>query len=119
MLDWKDASLHELRLSNVYGKLFRNHHKLLEMLFELKIARLRKPPEDLLEEIDVYSSGERILIQVALDLWDGSGKAYFWDILYRLDNEILLELMQGLEYLKLIPSAGAKQLAPIKNGMLV
>ena len=118
MLNWRGASLYELQLSGVYERLFFNHSKLLAFLFEPEVPHLRRLPEDLLGDLGMFSSGEKVLIQLALDLWDGSGNTLFWDIFYRLDSETLSELIECLKYLELIPSARAEEPAPIKNGML-
>jgi hypothetical protein len=119
MLDWSCASRYELRLLYVYKRIFCKHDKLLAFLFESKLPQLKRDPKELLQDMGVFSSGEQILIRIALDLWDGSGGTYLWDIFQGLDRDTLLDLLQGLEYLGLIPSNRADQAAPIKNGMLV
>lgn len=116
MLDWKNVTEEEERLSTVMELIFCNYPKLLDFLFEPSIPRLKDEPEKLLAEANVFSSGEKILIQVALDLWNGSGKSLFWDIIHRLDHENQKRILLSLQYLRIIPSVGAHCLSTIKIG---
>ena len=116
MLDWQNANEEEQRLQSVFKLIFQNHSKLLDILFEPQIPRLKKEPKNILDEIGPLSKGEKVLIQVALDLWDGSGKVLFWDVVHYLDSRSQKAVFVGLEYLKIIPDVGALGLSTIKNG---
>jgi hypothetical protein len=116
MLNWKDTSQEEQRLKLVMEWIFRNHPQLLEFLFKSNIPYLRDEPEKLIVEAGAFSSGEKVLIQVALDLWNGSGKALFWDVIHRLDTRNQNSVFVALQYLKIIPIVGAHRISTIKNG---
>ena len=56
-------------------------------------AELRLPPGELLREARSLSRGEYILIQAALDLWNGEGGLKLIDAVNVLDDENLLSLV--------------------------
>jgi hypothetical protein len=107
MLDWQGAGRHERRMQEVLNLIFRSHPQFLGHLFETDRARLRKPPEVLLEAAAAFSSGERVLICVALDLWSGVGGVRLWDLVERLDDENYHHVLAGLRHLRPIEDDGA------------
>ena len=86
MVNWKYAEQNQLRILRTLRLMFFKHPYLLEFLFERDKPELRQQSEILIKEAGVFSSGERILIQIGLDLWSDSGNARLWDILERLDD---------------------------------
>ena len=56
------------------------------------------------------------MVQVALDLWDGSGNALFREVLHYLDPGKLEAIFIGLQYLRIISTVGAHRLSTIKIG---
>ena len=100
MLNWKDQGRHQLRMQEVLNLMFPNRPDLLEFLFERDHARLRGDPECLLDSADGFSKGEQILIRVALDLWNGSGKVKMWEILESLDDDTFIGVLAGLRHLR-------------------
>jgi hypothetical protein len=67
-----------------------------QFLFSHKKPELRLTPEELLAESLGFSHGERILIQVALDLWSEQGKARLTDLLEVLDEDAFLRVIAAL-----------------------
>ena len=100
MLNWQGARRHERRMLEVLNLIFRNHPELLAFLFEPGQPRLRQAPEILLVEAGVYSSGEKVLLRVALDLWNGSGHAQLWDLIEGLDLASYRQVLVGLRHLR-------------------
>lgn len=107
MLNWQGAGRHERRMQEVLNLIFQNHPQLLGFLFEGEHARLRGVPEELLVEACAFSTGERILVRVALDLWSGTGHVHLWDMVERLDDENYHHVLAGLRHLRPIEEDGA------------
>lgn len=100
MLNWPQTGRHQRRMQETLNLIFRSHPNLLEFLFEREDARLRAQAEELLVGIGVFSSGEKILVRVALNLWNGSGHVSLWDIVERLDQENYRNVLIGLRHLR-------------------
>jgi hypothetical protein len=107
MLNWQGAGRHERRMQEVFNLIFENHPEFLGFLFEPERARLRMAPDELLTEAGGFSTGERILIRVALDLWSGQGHVQLWDMVERLDDENYHHVLAGLRHLRPIEEDGA------------
>jgi hypothetical protein len=80
--------------------IFSKHPEFLEFLFEKSEPRLRDEPEVLLSEAGVFSTGEKILLRIALDLWCGQGHVDLWDIVERLDLRNYEHVLAGLRHLR-------------------
>lgn len=102
MLNWINANRHEYRVQETLNLIFSNHPNLLEFLFDKQSPQLRLQPVRLLSEASVFSSGEKILVRVGLDLWNGSGQASLWDIVERLDIYNYQSVLAGLRKLRRI-----------------
>ena len=107
MLNWQGVGRHECRMQEVLNLIFQKHPELLKFLFEKEQARLRLDPELLLLEAGVFSSGEKILARVGLDLWNGSGHVQLWDVIERLDEGNYHNVLAGLRHLRPIEEDGA------------
>jgi len=104
MIPWPKASKTDLRLFEAVSRVFRNHPYLLEFLFDPREPRLRLLSEELLERSRDFSSGEDLLIRVALDLWSGGGEARIWELLEYLDDENLFNVTSALQFLRTKPN---------------
>jgi len=100
MLNWTRLGRHERRMLATLSLIFRNHPNLLEFLFERDRPQLRLAPELLLFDAGVFSSGEKVLVRVGLDLWNGSGGVSLWDVIERLDLENYRNVLAGLRNLR-------------------
>lgn len=80
--------------------LFANNPNLLKFMFLPDRRGLSAPPSELLEFANGFSSGEKILVQVALDLWSGEGHAQMGDVVERLDLVRFEGFMLALECLR-------------------
>jgi hypothetical protein len=100
MLNWTRLGRHERRMLGTLTLVFRNHPQLLEFLFDRDQPRLRFEPERILVEAGGFSSGEKILVRIGLDLWNGSGGVALWDVIERLDVENYRNVLAGLRNLR-------------------
>ncbi len=82
--------------------IFVGHFKLLEFLFDKEKAILLHESAFLIESALGYSSGEQILIRIALDLWNGSGDVKLWQIIECLDDDTYVDVLSGLRHLRQI-----------------
>ncbi len=79
--------------------LLSNDNKLLGLLFHENHEGLRAEPEEIIEFARGYSTGQQLLVRIALDIWSGGGKANLWDILTTLDLVRFEAFMLALESL--------------------
>lgn len=102
MLNWKNPGRAERRMMETLNIIFTGHPKLLNFLFHEESASLRAEPSLLLTAMGGYSGGEKILIRIALDLWNGSGNVNLWHIIGSLDDDTFVDALLGLLHLRKI-----------------
>ncbi len=90
----------DLKLIKSIKILLSDHPKLFNFMFDQKAARLKAPSDRILDEAQHLSSGEYLLVQVALDLWDGSGHALFKDLRSILSHSNRKNLLESIKYLE-------------------
>lgn len=100
MFLWKDANPSDLTLLQCISIFLGPYPNLLDFIFHKDLPRLRKPSEQLLEDALCFSVGEIILIQVALDFWDGSGHAMFCDFYKNLSPRNFQNVLKATEILR-------------------
>ena len=100
MIHWKNAGSGDLLLLKSIKVLLRGHPRLMAFLFHPTEARLKASPKELLYKASAFSSGEYILVQVALDFWDGSGDALLSDLYATLDGDAYFQVLMAIESLK-------------------
>ena len=97
-IKWKHQWLWEQELLEAMKVLFAKHPDLFRFVFDLKNPALRFTPEKLIENSYGLSSVERLLVRIALDIWNGSGSVELCDLLDHLDfenyNAVLTSLAQ-------------------------
>ena len=76
--------------------IFRSNPGLKTYMFGQDKFRLRAEPEDIIENASGLSSGQQILLRIALDLWSGSGKTDLYDLLTTLDEENFINFLEAL-----------------------
>lgn len=79
-------------------KLFAAHENLLPFLFYTEAATLRHYPDVLMTQAKCLSSGEFVLIRLALDIWNDSGGVRISELLNRLDSTNFQNAMSALRY---------------------
>ncbi len=100
MLNWQEPGRHQKKMMETLNIVFAQHPELLGFLFERDRPRLNHEAEVLLSKASGYSSGERILIRVGLDLWNGSGEVKMWQIIEDLDDNNYENVLLGLRHLR-------------------
>ncbi len=104
MESWREATSSDRRMYQAICLVFLNHPKLLEFFFEKKRPRIRFVAEQMRKEAAGFSSGEQILIRVALDMWSGSGNAKVWQMLETLDSSNFGNCLKALGFLRSLNS---------------
>ncbi len=98
MESWEGAKGSDRHMYQAISLVFLNHPELLDFFFEKKKPRIRFKPLEMRKAAAGFSSGEQILIRVALDMWSGSGNAKIWQMLETLDSGNLSNVLKALEY---------------------
>lgn len=76
--------------------LFRGDERLIYFFFNHKRPELRASVVELLREARSLSGGEYLLIQAALDFWNGEGGLKLADLLSGLDDENILSFVRAI-----------------------
>lgn len=101
MIHWKeDAWPGDVKLFECIQILLKDHPKLLDFLFHPHHPQLNAPGPVLRKRARCFSSGELILVKVALDMWDGSGNALLSDVYEILDGQHYFQVLKAIEALK-------------------
>jgi hypothetical protein len=106
MLNWKNVGRAERKMMESLNLILSGHEKLLEFLFEADCPRLRQDAKTLIHHADGFSSGEQILIRLALDIWCGVGDVRLWEMIEQLDDESFRQAIKGLGHLRKETSEG-------------
>ena len=89
-------NLRQAHLISSIQTLFRGDERLIYFFFSHKNSELRLSAEELLLDARSLSRGEYILVQAALDFWNGEGGLKLGDVLDTLDDENLLALIWAM-----------------------
>lgn len=98
-----------LQMAHLIGciqTLLSHDERLIYFFFHHKKAELRLESEELLAEARSLSRGEYILVQAALDFWNGQGGLRLGDALSALDDENILALVKAILVLREIDFPG-------------
>jgi hypothetical protein len=110
---WREALVSEQELLIAIKRLLSRHPDLISFVFDKHRPKLRCEPEILLQQSGAFCSGEKILIRVALDLWNSSGDARLPDIMERLDEGNFHNVIAALRYLGPKESLSSRNADPI------
>lgn len=80
--------------------IFRKHPQLLIFLLDQEAPQLRSDPKVLLFESRDFSIEEKLLIRVAIDLWNGAAEARIYEIIEYLGDESFENVLEGLRHLR-------------------
>lgn len=105
MESWQSATASDRYTYSVIAVIFRNHPNLLRFFFEERRPRIRHKPMELRAQAAGFSSGEQLLIRVALDVWSGSGNAKIWQLIETLDPDNMCNVLEALAKLRSRPPA--------------
>ena len=73
MATWEKVDPDTYNRLIIIKKLLRDEERLLDFLFDPLKAELRASASELLMQMGCFSSGEKIRLQVSLDIWSGEG----------------------------------------------
>jgi hypothetical protein len=76
--------------------LFRHDERLCHFLFHHQELRLRATAAEILEEARLLAREERILVQLGLDFWSGSGAARLAAVVEHLDDERMMAFLRAV-----------------------
>lgn len=96
MQQWEGATKYEQRQCLAIAQTFQNNSKPLEFFFLFLKPRLSRPPEQRLKDARVFSCGEQVLVNVALDIWDGSGATKLMNIFAKLETSEAVNILKTL-----------------------
>jgi hypothetical protein len=96
---WSTADHGEKILKRALSLLFHRNDNLLHFILNPDYPRLRAPSDVIKEQARSFSSSEQILIQIGLDIWDGSGGIHFNDLYENLDQRNFQKVLLVLNYL--------------------
>ena len=99
MIIWENADQSDLRLLKAISILFDNNFKLLEFFFNSREAKLCFSAHKMREDAQIFSSGEYLLVRIALDIWSGEGSIHFNEIYQTLDSEGISNVLKSLQFL--------------------
>jgi hypothetical protein len=89
-------NLEETRRLRSISVLFRHDERLIYFLFHHMNPRLRLGADELLVEAQGLSRGEYLLVQAALDLWNGEGNLKLADALSAWDGDNVLAFVRAI-----------------------
>lgn len=95
-------NLAEVRLISSIHCLLGHDESLVYFFFHHKERKLRLPVDELLAEARALSSGEYLLIQAAIDFWNGEGGLRINRALDVWEDENILSFVRGLLRLRQI-----------------
>lgn len=94
--DWQGADAAEMQLYDAVSKLFVQHQHLLNGIFDKKTPKLSAEPAQLLRHYRCASSGEYLMVKVAIDVWCGAGGARVSELLDILDVHNFCNVLTAL-----------------------
>ena len=94
----RSLSLKQIHLIQSVHRLVRSDERLLQFLFHHKECRLRDTVKEILKEAKALNHDERVLVQIAIDMWSGDGGTRLSDILDLIDEDNFLSLIRALLY---------------------
>ena len=108
--DWQGADSGEVQLYEAVSKLFVHHQHLLNGIFNINTPRLTAEPVDLLTHYQqCLSSGEYVMVKVALDIWCSAGGAQVSELLDILDVHNFCNVLIALS------SARGREIEDMRN----
>jgi len=100
MKSWKNASESDRKTYESISQVFFSYPYLLNNFFDKDKPKIRLQSEKMLEQASGLSSGEFVLIKVALDIWSGSGNAYVWELVETLDKQNFYSVLTALALIR-------------------
>ena len=100
MIHWNNACSGDVKLYKAVAILLTQYPHLLTFLFHPTIPKLNKPPHIIKHSIGHLSSGEKLLVLIALDFWSSDGNASIAEVNNILDDINLNAFLNALVFLR-------------------
>jgi hypothetical protein len=85
--NWTEATPSDKALFVIISRLLNKHPKLLPFIFHPKEPILGQSPEILIQQARAFSSGELLLVRLAIDIWSQDSSVGFMEVVWNLDPE--------------------------------
>ena len=99
-LNWEGADEGDLIHLEAISTLLGRHTRFLDFIFNRNKPVLSRSVKEIKYEMGVFSSGEKILILAALDIWCSEGKLHLDDLCTNIDEENFRDCLKVLVFLK-------------------
>jgi len=86
----------ESKLYKAIAILLKDCPHLMGKIFKPNQCELIASPQQITGNMQLLSTGEKVLVKTALDFWNGSGKVAFADVLYRLSPNNIKNLQTAI-----------------------
>ncbi len=96
MLLWKNADESDKFLFSLIAGLLEKHSYLIDLILDKDRPRLKDTSENIKQMAFTLSSGENLLVRLALDIWDGSGGVLWTELCHHLDERNFNLVIQTL-----------------------
>lgn len=90
----------ENKLYKAISILLKDCPHLMGKIFKPNKCELIASPQQITGNMQLLSSGEKVLVKAALDFWNGSGKVALSDILYRLSPNNIQNVQTAISSLQ-------------------
>jgi hypothetical protein len=99
-IEWITANTTDRFLLGEIETLLARHPRLLHLIFDKQRPQLREPSSAIIGRTRSLSSGEHLLIRLALDIWNSSGNVNILEPIHRLDHDNFHNLVTCLYRLR-------------------
>lgn len=99
MIRWKNPSQDDLIRLRAIQIMFGDEFDFTEFLFHPKQPRLSDSSKNLKEAMRSFSSGEQVLILIAMDIWASEGGIHFDDLYRKMSSRSLNHCLKAINYI--------------------
>lgn len=100
----------------IISRLFGFDQRTMDFLFDPHLfPRLRARPEIILYDSWEFSQEKQLLVRAALDIWNGSGHVFLWELLSSLSPQNFSQIIAALIECRELEQSTLKQME-LKNG---
>lgn len=96
METWIDADSGCKKRFEIVSVALRHNQKLIDFLFLKHKAEMFSGADEVLRKSGMFSSGEQVLVKVAVDIWFNESRSSIFDICRRLDPNNFVAVMEAM-----------------------
>ncbi len=96
MIKWQQADTNDKALLKILTILFEKNEHLLKVFLHPDLPKLSSTSDTIKSRMSGFSSGDRLLIRIGLDIWNGSGGIHFNELYETLDTINLKKILVAL-----------------------